>query len=118
MTWRAPARCSPHPGRPHRPRDRAEAMDQPADASARPSAAACGSVPRIAFQGQRGAYSHLACRQVCPAYEALPAESFEDAFAAVREGRAERAMIPIENSIAGRVADIHHLMPHCGLHII
>ena len=93
-------------------------MDQPADASTRQSAAAGGSVPRIAFQGQRGAYSHLACRQVCPGYEALPAESFEDAFAAVRDGRAERAMIPIENSIAGRVADIHHLMPHCGLHII
>jgi prephenate dehydratase len=93
-------------------------MEQPADASTRQSASAGGSVPRIAFQGQRGAYSHLACRQVCPAYEALPAESFEDAFAAVREGRAERAMIPIENSIAGRVADIHHLMPHCGLHII
>jgi prephenate dehydratase len=93
-------------------------MDQPADASTRQSVSAGGSVPRIAFQGQRGAYSHLACRQVCPGYEALPAESFEDAFAAVREGHAERAMIPIENSIAGRVADIHHLMPHGGLHII
>jgi prephenate dehydratase len=93
-------------------------MDQPADASTRPSASVGGSVPRIAFQGQRGAYSHLACRQVCPAYEVLSAASFEEAFAAVREGRADRAMIPIENSIAGRVADIHHLMPHGGLHII
>jgi prephenate dehydratase len=73
---------------------------------------------RIAFQGQLGAYSHLACRQVCPRFEAVPAETFEQAFAAVREGRAERAMIPIDNSIAGRVADIHHLMPHCGLQII
>jgi prephenate dehydratase len=73
---------------------------------------------RIVFQGVLGAYSHLACRQVCPRFEAVPAESFEDAFAAVREGRAERAMIPIDNSIAGRVADIHHLMPQCGLQII
>ena len=53
-----------------------------------------------------------------PGFEAVPRPSFEDAFAAVREGQAERAMIPIDNSIAGRVADIHHLMPHCGLHII
>jgi prephenate dehydratase len=73
---------------------------------------------RIVFQGVLGAYSHLACRQVCPRFEAVPAESFEDAFAAVRDGRAERAMIPIDNSIAGRVADIHHLMPQCGLQII
>ncbi len=72
----------------------------------------------MVFQGQPGAYSHLACRQVCPHYEAVPAESFEDAFAALRQGRADRAMIPIDNSVAGRVADIHHLMPHCGLHII
>jgi prephenate dehydratase len=93
-------------------------MDQAADASRFESAAAVEPAPRIVFQGQRGAYSHLACRQVCPRYEALPADSFEEAFAAVRDGRADRAMIPIENSIAGRVADIHHLMPHCGLHII
>jgi prephenate dehydratase len=73
---------------------------------------------RIVFQGQPGAYSHLACRQVCPHLEAVPTESFEEAFAAVRAGEAERAMIPIENSVAGRVADIHHLMPHAGLKII
>jgi prephenate dehydratase len=73
---------------------------------------------RIVFQGQPGAYSHLACRQACPEYTPMPAEAFEDAFAAVRDGSAGRAMIPIENSVAGRVADIHHLMPHCGLHII
>ena len=93
-------------------------MDQSADASRFESAAAVEPAGRMVFQGQRGAYSHLACRQVCPRYEALPADSFEEAFAAVRDGRADRAMIPIENSIAGRVADIHHLMPHCGLHII
>ena len=93
-------------------------MDHEADAESLARDAAAESTRRIVFQGQLGAYSHLACRQVCPRYEALPAESFEEAFASVREGRAERAMIPIDNSIAGRVADIHHLMPHCGLHII
>jgi prephenate dehydratase len=73
---------------------------------------------QIAYQGQPGAYSHLACRQVYADLTPLPVETFEDAFACVREGRAALAMIPIENSVAGRVADIHHLMPHCGLHII
>ncbi|HEX6144779.1 MAG TPA: prephenate dehydratase [Geminicoccaceae bacterium] len=72
---------------------------------------------RIVFQGQPGAYSHMACAQVFPDLEAVPSGSFEDAFAAVRERRADRAMIPIENSVAGRVADIHHLMPHGGLYI-
>jgi prephenate dehydratase len=74
--------------------------------------------PRIAFQGAPGAYSDLACRNVYPAMETLPCAGFEDAFAAVRECRAELGMIPIENSVAGRVADIHHLMPLSGLHII
>jgi prephenate dehydratase len=73
---------------------------------------------QIVFQGQPGAYSDLACRQACPDLTPLPAETFEDAFASVRAGHAGLAMIPIENSVAGRVADIHHLMPHCGLHII
>jgi len=50
--------------------------------------------------------------------KALPCESFEDMFAAVSEGKADLAMVPIENSVAGRVADIHHLMPESGLHII
>ena len=72
----------------------------------------------IAFQGAPGAYSDLACRQVFPAMATLPCAAFEDAFAAVREGRAALAMIPIENSVAGRVADIHHLMPESGLFII
>jgi prephenate dehydratase len=93
-------------------------MDQAAGADSLTRDAAADSVRRVVFQGQPGAYSHLACRQVCPHFEALPAESFDDAFATLREGRAERAMIPIDNSVAGRVADIHHLMPHCGLHII
>jgi prephenate dehydratase len=72
---------------------------------------------RIVFQGQPGAYSHMACAQVFPELEAVPMAAFEDAFAAVREGRASRAMIPIDNSVAGRVADIHHLMPRGGLYI-
>jgi prephenate dehydratase len=73
---------------------------------------------KIAFQGEPGANSHIACNQAYRGYEPLPCPTFEDAFAAVRGGRAELAMIPIDNSIAGRVADIHHLMPRSGLHII
>jgi prephenate dehydratase len=72
----------------------------------------------IAFQGAPGAYSDLACRQVFPRLETLPSATFEDAIAAVRRGRAGLAMLPIENSVAGRVADIHHLLPDSGLHII
>jgi prephenate dehydratase len=72
----------------------------------------------ISFQGAFGAYSDLACRRVFPDMTTLPCEAFEDAFAAVRDDRAALAMIPIENSVAGRVADIHHLMPDSGLHIV
>ena len=72
----------------------------------------------IAFQGAPGAYSDLACRKAKPGMTTLPCATFEEAFAAVREGRAELAMIPIDNSVAGRVADIHHLLPESGLHII
>src|SRR6266581_3697964 len=72
----------------------------------------------ISFQGAFGAYSDLACRRVFPDMATSPCAQFEDAFAAVRECRAQLAMIPIENSVAGRVADIHHLMPDSGLHII
>lgn len=71
----------------------------------------------VAFQGAPGAYSHLACREALPAMVALPCPSFEDAFAAVREGRASCGLIPIENSTAGRVADIHQLLPEGGLFI-
>jgi prephenate dehydratase len=72
----------------------------------------------IAFQGAPGAYSDLACRHAVPEMETLPCTQFDDAFAAVREGKAALGMIPIENSVAGRVADIHHLMPDSGLFII
>ncbi len=72
----------------------------------------------IAFQGAAGANSDMACRIVFPELGTLPCESFEETFAAVRERRARLAMIPVENSVAGRVADIHHLLPQSGLHII
>jgi prephenate dehydratase len=72
----------------------------------------------IAFQGAPGAYSDLACRQVFPALTTLPCETFEDAIAAVRDGAAGLAMLPIDNSLAGRVADIHHHLPDSGLYII
>src|SRR6202047_2909528 len=73
---------------------------------------------KVAFQGEPGANSHIACQEAYPAYEPLPCPTFEDAFAAVRSGGATLAMIPIDNSVAGRVADIHHLMPRSGLHIV
>ena len=73
---------------------------------------------KIAFQGEPGANSHLAIHEAYPKAAAIPCHTFEDAFAAVRNGKAQLGMIPIENSVAGRVADIHHLMPHSGLHII
>ncbi|WP_374466970.1 prephenate dehydratase [Ferrovibrio sp.] len=71
----------------------------------------------VAFQGAPGAYSHLACREALPDMVPLPCATFEDAFAAVREGRAACGLIPIENSTAGRVADIHQLLPEGGLYI-
>ncbi|MFO1186071.1 MAG: prephenate dehydratase [Alphaproteobacteria bacterium] len=73
---------------------------------------------RIAFQGEPGAYSHLACTREFPGAEVLPCATFEDALTAVAEGRAAFGMIPIENSLAGRVADIHHLLPGSGLFIV
>jgi prephenate dehydratase len=72
----------------------------------------------IAFQGALGANSDMACRTVFPGIPTLPCTAFEDVFAAVREGKAERAMIPVENSQNGRVADIHHLLPEGGLKIV
>ena len=76
------------------------------------------SKQRVVFQGEPGANSHLAISETYPRALAVPCATFEDCFAAVRSGRAELAMIPIENSVAGRVADIHHLMPTSKLHIV
>ena len=73
---------------------------------------------KISFQGVRGAYSHQACTEAFPGMEGLPCDTFEGAIEAVREGRADLAMLPVENSTYGRVADIHHLLPESGLHII
>jgi prephenate dehydratase len=73
---------------------------------------------RVSYQGEPGANSHLACREVFPDLEAVACATFEDALVAVKTGEARYAMIPIENSVAGRVADIHHLLPGAGLHIV
>jgi prephenate dehydratase len=76
------------------------------------------SKKKIVFQGEPGANSHLAISQAYPDAEAVPCATFEDAFAALSARDADLGMIPIENSVAGRVADIHHLMPNSKLHII
>ena len=73
---------------------------------------------RIAFQGELGANSHIACHEVYPDIEPMPCPTFEDVFQAAATGEAKLAMIPVENSIAGRVADIHHLLPTSPLQII
>jgi len=73
---------------------------------------------KIAYQGEAGANSHIACLEACPDHEPLPCRTFEDAFQAVEDGTAALAMIPTDNSVAGRVADIHHLLPHAALSIV
>ena len=75
-------------------------------------------LPKIAFQGEPGANSHEACRTYFPDHQAAPYPTFEEAFEAVKTGVCELGMIPVENSIAGRVADVHHLLPSSGLKII
>ena len=76
------------------------------------------TAPRIAFQGALGAYSHEACLQARPDMIPVPCMTFEGVIRAVREGRADLAMLPVENSTYGRVADIHRLLPQSGLRII
>ncbi|MGB1695232.1 MAG: prephenate dehydratase domain-containing protein, partial [Paracoccaceae bacterium] len=73
---------------------------------------------RIAFQGALGAYSDEACRSARPNMDPLPCQNFEQIIDAVRDGRADLAMVPVENSTYGRVADIHRLLPESGLHIV
>lgn len=73
---------------------------------------------RVSYQGEPGANSHMAAMEVFPSCEAVPCATFEDALAAVKSGDTQYAMIPIENSVAGRVADIHHLLPTSGLYIV
>ena len=72
----------------------------------------------IAFQGEPGANSHMACLEVHPEMISLPCATFEDVLAAVKEGQARLAMLPIENSLHGRITDIHHLLPESGLYIV
>lgn len=81
-------------------------------------AASRQAAARVSYQGEPGANSHLACQEVLPECEALACATFEDALAAVKGGDTRFAMIPIENSVAGRVADIHHLLPTSGLYIV
>jgi prephenate dehydratase len=76
------------------------------------------ATPKIAFQGERGSNSDEACRAYFSGFEPAPHASFEDAFEAVKSGECSLAMIPVENSIAGRVADVHHLLPSSGLKIV
>lgn len=73
---------------------------------------------KVAFQGEPGAYANLAAREALPHVQAIPRPTFEDAIAAVRDGETDLAIIPIENSLHGRIADIHHLLPEAGLYIV
>jgi prephenate dehydratase len=101
----------PHPkSKPSAPGTRAKKPEAPdrKDAGAR----------RISYQGEPGANSHVACSQVFPGLEAMPCPTFEDALAAVKSGASRYTMIPIENSVAGRVADIHHLLPDANLYMV
>src|SRR5215218_7744013 len=94
----------------------------PSDICGAPECAECQTAGvtarRIAYQGEPGSNSHMVCKQHYPDWDARPCASFEDVFAAVESGDAELAMIPIDNSIAGRVADIHHFLPASDLHIV
>jgi prephenate dehydratase len=73
---------------------------------------------RVVFQGEPGSYSHLSAREALPHCEAVSAPTFEDAFTAIREGKVDLGMIPIENSLHGRITDIHHLIPEAPLYIV
>ena len=82
------------------------------------SGTAVKNAKRVAFQGEAGAYAHLAARETLPHAEAVPYPTFEDAAEAVRSGETDLCIIPVENSLMGRIADIHHLLPEAGLHIV
>jgi prephenate dehydratase len=73
---------------------------------------------RVAFQGEPGAYANLAAREALPDAMAIPRPTFDDAVAAVRDGETDLCIIPVENSLHGRIADIHHLLPEAGLYIV
>ena len=86
--------------------------------AAKKDAAKKAGVKIIVFQGERGAHSHMACLRHFREWEALPCPTFEEALERVAEGRAARAILPIENTIAGRVADLHHLLPETKLFVV
>lgn len=73
---------------------------------------------KIAYQGVPGAYSHIACGNLFPNQEYIACDSFEVAMELVKNGLADKAVIPVENSNAGRVSDVHFLLPQAGLHIV
>ncbi len=73
---------------------------------------------RVAFQGEPGAYANLAAREALPHAEAIPRLTFDEAVSAVRDKQTDLCIIPVENSLHGRIADIHHLLPEAGLYIV
>ena len=75
-------------------------------------------MPQIAFQGELGANSHIACRTLYPNYDVAPCSTFDQAFQHLKAGKVDLALLPIENTVAGRVADLHRLMPSGGAHIV
>ena len=77
-----------------------------------------GKRPRVAYQGEPGAYSHAACRETRPTFDPLPCSTFEEVFEAVESGDASCAMVPVDNSLGGRVALVHHLLRDASLHIV
>jgi prephenate dehydratase len=79
---------------------------------------AINNAKTVAFQGEPGAYANLAAQQAVPQARAVPQPTFEDAIAAARRGDTDLVIIPVENSLIGRIADIHHLLPDSGLHIV
>ena len=82
------------------------------------SGSALQNAKRVAFQGEPGAYANIAAREAIPHAVAIPRPTFDEAVDAVRSGDADLAIIPVENSLMGRIADIHHLLPDAGLHIV
>jgi prephenate dehydratase len=82
------------------------------------SGSAVSNAKRVAFQGEPGAYANLAAREVLPQAQYVPCPTFDAACDAVRRGETDLAIIPVENSLMGRIADIHHLLPDAGLHIV
>src|ERR1700709_1274554 len=79
---------------------------------------AIANAKTVAFQGEPGAYANLAAQQAVPHARAVPQPTFEDAIAVARSGDTDLVIIPVENSLIGRIADIHHLLPDSGLHIV